>query len=471
MSIINRLDSFVNLFSGIGTSRDKSRLGRFHRDRALEPETCESMFQGSDLARRGCSALVDHALRQGFELEHGDEGDENDAQEQNDDLATLARRWDVRGKVHEAAVWGRVFGGSAIWIGIDEKQADPLDETKIRPGSVRFLAVVDRRELSPLRLYDDPTSEKFGTPKTYTLSGLDGRPGAEIHESRLLIFPGILTSRRSRLENNHWDHSALQPVYEVLQDTESNWRSLVALVADFGQGVFKIKGLMQMVAAGQEDTVRKRMQIVDEGRSVLRSLILDSEDEDYERKTTPVQGLPEIMIQTWQRLAAGWDMPVTILMGMSPAGLNATGEADTRKWYDSVQWFREVVLAPRIEFLMRVLAANDGTPLDVRVCWPSLWQMTAKEEAELRKTVAETDKLYIDAQVVLPEEVAIERNKGGPPRSTFPNIDMDARQAMLDAETKRAIETAGNPPPAPPARPPGPTVPPPADGTPTQTDA
>lgn len=457
-AIVRRIDAFVNLFTGLGTSRDKSRQTVMCRTVALQPETCESLFQGSDLARRICASIVDQALRQGFDLEHADKGDEAESQKQNDELASIARKWDVRAKVHEGGVWGRTFGGSAIWVGVEDgKQAEPLDEASVKAGSVKFFLVLDRRDLQPRKLYSDPGHPKFGEPETYNLVAVDGRTSteSEIHESRLVFFPGILTTRRARQENQWWDHSALQPVYEILQDTEGNWKSLVALVADFGQGVFKINGLMQMIAAGQEETVRKRMQIVDEGRSSLRSIILDSEHEDFERKATPVAGLPEIMIQTWQRLAAAADMPVTILMGMSPAGLNATGESDIRQWYDRVQHYRETVLTPRIERLMRILAANEGLELDVEVCWPSLWQMTAKEEAELRKLIADTDKVYIDGEVVLPEEVAIERSKGGPPRSTFPNIDMEARQAMLDAETKRAVEKAENPPKPPPALPPG----------------
>lgn len=455
-AIVRRIDSFVNLFTGLGSStRDKTRQAAYCRTTALSPELCESLFQGSDLARRICANIVDHALRQGFDLEHGDGDDKAVAksQDQNDELAAIGRKWDVRAKVHEAAVWGRTFGGSAIWAGVDELQSDPLDVNKIGLDSVRFLVVLDKRDLQPCKFYNDPRSAKYGEPMTYTLASADGRSGAgnEIHESRLVFFPGILTTRRTRVENNWWDHSALQPVYEILQDTDSNWKSLVALMSDFGQGVFKINGLMQMIAAGQEEVVRKRMQIVDEGRSSLRSIILDAKDEDFERKATPVAGLPEIMVQTWQRLAAAADMPVTILMGMSPAGLNATGESDTRQWYDRVQHYRDTVLTPRIERLLAILSANAGQQLDgVEVCWPSLWQMTAKEEAEVRKLVADTDKQYIDAEVLLPEEVAIERSKGGPPRATFPNIDMKARQAMLDAETKRAVKSAGKLPPAPP---------------------
>lgn len=457
MSFAARLDAFVNWFTGSGSLLDKTRSVCIERDPILQPEVCATLFQASDIARTICSAIVDDAMRQGFELEQeqDDESDDDDASTTTDEdrqLGQIARAWDVRRKIHEAAIWGRTFGGAVIWIGVDEKQSEPLEEENIVPGSVKFLAVLDRRDLTPVQFYDDESSPKFGEVMTYriqvmTADGASPKDTTEIHETRFVKFGGALTDRRARNANQRWDYSVLQAVYSVLIDADSNWKSLVALVADFGQGVFKIKGLMQMVAAGQEDIVRARMRIVDEGRSSLRSLMLDADGEDFERKATPVAGLTDLMVQTWQRVAAAARMPVTRLMGMSPAGLNATGESDTRDWYDSVQHYRDTVLTPGIARLMNILAANEGLSVVVQVCWPSLWQMTAKEEADMRKVIADMDKVYIDGEVFLPEEIAIERSKPGPPRATLPKVNLDQRQKLLNIELQQAEADAKNPPP------------------------
>ena len=43
------------------------------------------------------------------------------------------------------------------------------------------------------------------------------------------------------------------------------------------------------------------------------------------------------MVRTFLQVAAGAaDIPVTRLLGQSPAGLSATGESDTRNYYDMI---------------------------------------------------------------------------------------------------------------------------------------
>jgi hypothetical protein len=74
--------------------------------------------------------------------------------------------------------------------------------------------------------------------------------------------------------------------------------------------------------------------------------------------------------------------------------------------------------------------------------------LTDLEQATLEKTVAERDAIYINAQVILPEEVALSRFRpGGFHTDTM--IDLDARQSMLDAEIDKAVEKAGEDEPQP----------------------
>ncbi len=63
--------------------------------------------------------------------------------------------------------------------------------------------------------------------------------------------------------------------------------------------------------------------------------MLDKKD-SFTRVQTPLTNLSDILDRFATRLAAAADMPVTLLMGMSPAGLNATGESDRAFFYDRV---------------------------------------------------------------------------------------------------------------------------------------
>lgn len=84
--------------------------------------------------------------------------------------------------------------------------------------------------------------------------------------------------------------------------------------------------------------------------------------------------------------------PVTKLFGRSPAGLNATGEADLQNYYDYIDGLRETELRGIIERLLPVmtLSAWGMVPDDMDIDFPPMQTPDAKEIAEIvgRKTDA-----------------------------------------------------------------------------------
>ena len=229
-----------------------------------------------------------------------------------------------------------------------------------------------------------------------------------------------------------------------------------------------------MIAGGDKDKLQSRMELVEMSRSVARAIMLDAEREEFERQSYSFAGVPDVLRAFMLRLSAAARMPVVILMGQAPQGLNATGDSDIRLWYDRVQAYQTRKLSTVIEqFYRLVFLAQDfeaGEPEDWEVKWERLWQMTDKEQAELEDLVAKKDKTYIDAQVVLPEEVALSRFKSRG-FSMETNIDMEAREEILQAEIELAKSKAGEEPepvvPVAPGEPPATPVP--VSGTPKRT--
>lgn len=141
-------------------------------------------------------------------------------------------------------------------------------------------------------------------------------------------------------------------------------------------------------------------------RSVSRSILLDAEDEDFRRDSYSFTGIPEILEKMMLRLASAARIPVCLLMGQAPAGMNATGESDTRFFYDQVRAEQEA-LKSKLEHLIKIIVGDENAR--IKIDFPALWQMTDREKAELRRMEAETDRIYLQEGVLLPEEVAIKR--------------------------------------------------------------
>lgn len=418
---MNKQDSWSNAMAGLGYSlRDKVQHTNFTANSNLSDETLESLYHHDDMAARTCDLLPDEMLRQGFQIQIDDPDLSKDLHKILDALGT-------REKFNEALVWSRVYGGSGLFIGADDGQdpSQPLNLNKTR--SVTFLSVLDKRELQPSTWYRDPLSANFGDVQTYRVEN------AEIHESRLLIFQGTRTSKRRRMQNNGWSYSILQRLYDVMRQFNLSWQSTAHLMSDSAQAVFKLKGLHAQIAANKTSDILQRMELVDMSRSVARAVLLDAEDEDFKRDNYNFSGIPELLDKFMLRLAAAARLPVSLLMGQAPAGLNATGDSDIRFFYDQVKAEQEHTLRPQLQRLVEILLASQNNQSDFKITFPALWQETEKEKAELRKIQADIDAIYLANQVLLPEEVALNRFGSG----SF------SSETVIDVENRKSILTLG----------------------------
>ncbi len=482
-----KIDGWFNAQTGLGVEGwDRLLSHGFQDDAVMEPEQCETLFNIDDLAARVAEALPEETLRQPFDLHV----DDTDGVEVSSLIQDELRRLGAHEKFLEAMVWARALGGSALFVGADDSDDPALELNPERVTQIRFLTYLDRRTLMAVEWNADVRADNYGEPSVYALhpdavnSGLTSRTerkklldhGQRIHASRLILFPGARTSPRLRTRNRGWDLSVFQRLLAPLRAVNSNWQSVSNLLTDASQGILKIKGLRALVASKNRGTLEARMRIVNLARSVARVMPIDADQEDFTRVPTPFNGIPELLDKSWLRLAAAARMPVSVLMGQSPAGMQSTGEADLRWWYNTVQAYQTIVVKPRLERLIELLLASSDGPTkgkepekwDIR--FRPLWGMTAKEEAEVKATMAQADKAYVDAQVLLPEEVAISRFRTEG-YSLETHVELDDRQEILEAEMERAVEEAENPPEPPPAAAPGQPGQPPAPGAPAPPGA
>src|SRR4029077_20407665 len=117
-------------------------------------------------------------------------------------------------------------------------------------------------------------------------------------------------------------------------------------------------------------------------KSVINAVVLDGE-EDWQRIGINFGGMPEIM-QMYMQIAAGAaDIPVTRFLGMSPAGMNATGQSDLQNYYDRIHADQELRFTPALYRLDAAIQASALGKFDENIFyeWNSLWQTSAAEKA------------------------------------------------------------------------------------------
>jgi hypothetical protein len=102
-------------------------------------------------------------------------------------------------------------------------------------------------------------------------------------------------------------------------------------------------------------------------------------------------------------LSGGAAIPLTRLFGQSPAGLNATGDADIRNYYDMCSADQESRLRlPLTKVLQIANQSLFGKPLDNNFGYyfNPLWQMSNSEKAQFAGNVVDSITKAVDAGLI-----------------------------------------------------------------------
>lgn len=397
-----------NALTGLGTpTRDKSVHTNMSGSFALNPETCADLYHGDGLAAIVADALPEEALRRDIIL----------VGEDADHFQTMLENVRFVDRIQEAAALGRAMGGAIAILGIDDggNRELPIRPTK---NPIEWVDVFDRRALGIGKYGTDPRSQLAGQAEVFEVTPASGTP-FKVHRSRCLVFGGVRTAERERAENDGWDWSIYDRIYNALRAVSEGQQSLGHLLADASQAVFKIHGLLAALAMpGGQAEMSKRGLLLDLFRGITRSILLDAgSGEEYDRHTTNFSGIPDSIDRQMNFLCAVTRTPVTVLTGQTPEGLNATGESELQLWYDRTEVYCNREIKPAYIQTLAALSAK---------CVPRFPKLRTsamkKADADLAKTVAETDKSYREIDVLMPEDIAEARfpETGDPRRPTVP---------------------------------------------------
>lgn len=395
-------DGLVSLATRLGTSEDKAMTASYATT-LLTTEQIEAAFRSSWIIRKLVTIPAQDATRK-WRQWSGDKTQE--IEDLEDD-----RRITLRAKVAEAYWKARLFGGAAILIGTNDVDwSKPLVPAKAKEGTLRYLAVLTRHDLSAGLIEDDPRDLRFGLPRYYdiTTSAKVDNGLFRIHPSRLVEFRGEPLPRWNTggIGIYGWGDSVLQSVYEACRNLDATMANIASLVFEAKTDVVQIPGLTANISDPQfEQALLTRFGVARMLKGNHGTLILDAEEEHSTRAYT-FSGLDAVADRFMQIAAGAADVPMTRLFGMSPGGLNSTGEGDLANYYDrlsSVQIEFESALA----LLDEVLVRSAGADWDEHTYeWRPLRQMTDEQLADLRGRNAETVAKLASSQIFSDEAVA-----------------------------------------------------------------
>lgn len=347
-------------------------------------------------------------------LKAGDKPKTNEGSDQADrikELTDFCEHLQVRDRFAELAVNDGLFGRSHLYfdLGIEGgaelstpigNGRDNATAAKVTKGSLKKLKVIEPvwtypttyNAISPLRpdWYD---------PQVWYVMG------EQIHRSRLLPFVGRPVPDLLKPAYSFGGLSMTQMAKPYVDIWLKTRQSVADLIHSFSVMVL-CTDLQTMLQPGAAANLLARVALFNELRDNQGAFVVNKNSEDFKNVSAPLSGLHELQSQAQEHMMSVARIPSVKFTGMSPQGMNASGEGEIRAFYDTIHAYQNKFFRPGLTTTIDFAQITLWGQRDESIKWDfePLWEMTAKEKGEKQKGDAERDQIFIDSGQISPAE-------------------------------------------------------------------
>lgn len=327
-------------------------LTRFSRNWQL----INSLYRSHWVVRRVIDIIPEDMLKNGYKIESQLSPD------QLKQIGRVERQTRITAKILEGLRWGRLYGGAGGLIlikGHEDLLDQPLEYDQVMPGSFAGMIVMDRWSgITPeAELVTDISDPEFGMPEFYTITTEGMERGIRVHHSRICRFMGRDLPYLERLAETYWGASELEHVYDELKKRDNVSWNMAMLTFMANLRTVKMEGMGQIFATGNEKALHDLYANIHAMNMLMNNNAIQvlGENDEYESHQYTFSGLGDVYDRFMMDLAGAAETPVTKLFGRSPAGMNATGEADMQNYYDTIEEKQEADLRPIYDKILPVI--------------------------------------------------------------------------------------------------------------------
>lgn len=444
-------DAWQNMYTGAGIEgKDKKTSTRFGLHQAPIREELAMLFRLDGLTKKVINAPIKAMTKNWIYIDGDDEGV----------IVKKMRKLQTQSKVLDALRWQDVFGGAIIVMVTDETTQTENDQPGVRDPEpfkkplneetlrdIKKLKVYEKDEVTIAQVYAPTESiDKAGMPEIYSISPKTGGTPFNCHESRCLVFDGEEVPEDVRASNNGWGDSILTSIYDRLRGVSEGYSNLERIIEEFFRDVWKKPNVRATIGAGRKQVILDELNVLDMARHMINTNLIDDK-ESIERLSLTVTGLSELMTKLETSFAAVVDIPVSILFGDSPKGLNAAGSdsQQVENWYESLSARQEDELREPLERLAYLIMISKDGPTNGQIIED--WELefnplrtpSLSVTLDARKKQAEIDKIYWDMGVLTDAEIRSNRFEGDE-YSYETYVEKDTLQTETELEPKEPEE-------------------------------
>lgn len=413
-------DGYSNAASFLGEDSVLMSAGTFNRNGLSQQlELLTATYRTNWLAKRIIDMPCEDMTRAWYTLSTS--LGENDLSK----LQRLEARHSVKAEITNAIRWARLYGGSiALMVirGDEEKLEEPLDLDMLMPDCFRGLLVIDRAQgIEPsVELVSDLDDPDFGLPMYYTIYlDTDAYRLVKIHHSRVLRFVGRELPHMEEIRESYWGASELEHIWDELLKRSATSANIAELIFRANITTLKMGDFGEALALGS-DLQRQRIYDTIQQENRFRTsfgLQLLSKEDNLETHPYSFSGLSDVYELFMMDMAGAAEIPATKLFGRSPQGLNSTGEADLRNYYEMISQQQERFLRPALEKLLPVMAIScwGYIPDDMDIVFEPVMTTSAGDRADLIEKLSSQVIAAFQAGLITHEEAIAELKSRGEP--------------------------------------------------------
>lgn len=406
-------DGWKSYVSSLGkTGSDKSASLTIGPSIAMTWPELTNIYMGDGIGATIVDVVADDMTRNGWDYTGDAEGK----------LAMACNNLSLKSTLNIASKWTRLYGGALILLQTSDSEPDyakPLPEKYKVLGLQVYAASRVVLTLSDFNL-TNPSQPYFNEPFQFSLFNKWTGSYFTVHRSRCVPMRGKVVpdfwSNIMDLNARYWGVSVLQFCKTSLSGAGAFMQGLSHLGQEMTIGKYKVSGLARLFAEKDYKSILKRISTINASKSSINAVVLDK-DEDYIRDSLSFTGVGDVVDRFFAWVSGCTRIPVSRLFGSGAKGLGVDDEGDSRNYYDMVKSDQETYLQPPALELVAKINKSLGFVVpeeDLGIKFSAVWTPTQSQEVAMRKTQAETDKIYVvDIGALTEEQIFNTRFKNG----------------------------------------------------------
>ena len=378
--------------------------------------------------RRPVEIIARHMTRKWIKLKA--KSDDDDKSEKIDVILAEMKRLCLQQAFQRVVELDGFFGRGHLYI--DLGTTDDPDELSVPIGNgsdqaslgkLKNIEIAAVRPVEPVWCYplnynsNDPLKPDWYAPEVWSVMG------KALHHTRLLTLIGREVPDMLKPAYSFGGLSMTQMGKPYVDNWLKTRQSVADIISSFSVFVLAT-GLIETVMAA-EDQLITRAQLFNNLRDNAGLMMIDKTHEDFKNISAPLGTLDSLQAQTQEHMAACWGIPLVELLGIQPAGLNASSEGEIMTFENTINAAQERMFRKPVEKIINLIQLSKFGAIDqdIIVEFVPLHALSELEISEKQNRDANTDALLSETGAIDSQE--IRQRWANDPASPYPGLDVD----------------------------------------------